>query len=84
MTCPEMRFVEWDFFRELPFLIEKDPELLKQAGWLLRLAREINKTIGVGKVQVAVDEIHLRPLQVGDLVPPHAGPRRHAQCRFDV
>jgi hypothetical protein len=45
MTCPEMHFVEWDFFKELPFLIEKDPELLKQAGWLLRRAHEINKTI---------------------------------------
>lgn len=45
MTCPEMRFVEWDFFKELPFLVEKDPELLKQAGWLLRRAREINKAI---------------------------------------
>jgi hypothetical protein len=45
MTCPEMHFVEWDFFRELPFLVEKDPELLKQAGWLLRRAREINKNI---------------------------------------
>jgi hypothetical protein len=45
MTCPEMHFVEWDFFKELPFLVEKDPELLKQAGWLLRLARLINKAI---------------------------------------
>jgi hypothetical protein len=45
MTCPEMHFVEWDFFKELPFLVEKDPELLKQAGWLLRRAREINKAI---------------------------------------
>jgi hypothetical protein len=45
MTCPEMHFVEWDFFKELPFLVEQDPELLKQAGWLLRRAREINKAI---------------------------------------
>jgi hypothetical protein len=45
MTCPEMHFVQWDFFKELPFLVEKDPELLKQAGWLLRRAREINKAI---------------------------------------
>jgi hypothetical protein len=45
MTCPEMHFVEWDFFKELPFLVEKDLELLKQAGWLLRRAREINKAI---------------------------------------
>jgi hypothetical protein len=45
MTCPEMHFVEWDFFKELPFLVEKDPELLRQAGWLLRRAREINKAI---------------------------------------
>jgi hypothetical protein len=45
MTCPEMHFVEWDFFKELPFLVEKDPELLKQAGWLLRRASEINKAI---------------------------------------
>jgi len=45
MTCPEMHFVEWDFFKELLFLVEKDPEFLKQAGWLLRRAREINKAI---------------------------------------
>ncbi|MFI5020692.1 MAG: hypothetical protein ACHQRJ_03425 [Alphaproteobacteria bacterium] len=41
MTCPEMHFIEWDFFKELPFIVEKDPELLKQAAWLISRSREI-------------------------------------------
>lgn len=30
-TCPELQFIEWDFFKETPFIVEKDPELLSAA-----------------------------------------------------
>jgi hypothetical protein len=35
MTCPELHFIECDFWKEIPFIIEKDPELIKQSGWLI-------------------------------------------------
>jgi hypothetical protein len=34
-TCPEIHFVEVDFFKELPFIVEKDPQLLQQTSWLI-------------------------------------------------
>jgi hypothetical protein len=40
-TCPEMHLIEWDFFRETPYIVEKDPELLKQTGWLISQSREL-------------------------------------------
>ena len=40
-TCPELHLIEWDFFREAPFIVEKDPELLKQTGWLISQSREL-------------------------------------------
>lgn len=45
MTCPEMHFAEFDFLEKLPFLIERDPELVKKAGWLISFSREINNAI---------------------------------------
>jgi hypothetical protein len=44
-TCPEMHFIELDFFRELPFIVEKDPELLKQTGWLISQSRDLATAI---------------------------------------
>jgi hypothetical protein len=41
MTCPQLHFIECDFWKELPFIIERDPELVKQSGWLVSYAREI-------------------------------------------
>jgi hypothetical protein len=41
MTCPGPHFMECDFWRELPFIAEKEPELLKQSGWLTAFAREL-------------------------------------------
>jgi hypothetical protein len=43
--CPEMHLIEWDFFREMPFIVEKDPELLKQTGWLISQSRELATAI---------------------------------------
>ena len=36
-----MHFIEWDFFKQTPFIVEKDPELLKQTGWLTSQSREL-------------------------------------------
>ncbi len=41
MTCPELCLIEYDFAKELPFLIERDPEMVKHSGWLVGGAREI-------------------------------------------
>jgi hypothetical protein len=40
-TCPEIHFREWDFFKDLPFIAEKDPELLQQTGWLIDQSRAL-------------------------------------------
>ena len=41
MTCPELCLIEYDFAKELPFVIERDPEMVKHSGWLVGGAREI-------------------------------------------
>jgi hypothetical protein len=41
MTCPEIYFIEFDFWRELLFIVERDANLLKQSGWLTALARQV-------------------------------------------
>jgi hypothetical protein len=41
MTCPELYFIEFDFWRELLFIVERDANLLNQSGWLTALARQI-------------------------------------------
>lgn len=43
--CPDMHLIEWDFFKEMPFVVEKDPELLKQTGWLISQSRTIAAAI---------------------------------------
>lgn len=45
MTSPEIHFVEVDFFREMPFIAEKDPNLVKDAGWLVGRTRAIHSTM---------------------------------------
>jgi hypothetical protein len=45
MTCPEMYFVEVDYFREMPFIAEKDPNLVNDAGWLVGRTREMKTTM---------------------------------------
>ena len=41
MTCPDLKFIEFDFWRELLFIIERDAEVLKRSGWLVSFANEI-------------------------------------------
>jgi hypothetical protein len=44
-TCPELHLIEWDFYKEAPFIVEKDPELLKQTGWLISQSRDLATAI---------------------------------------
>ncbi len=34
MRCPEPYFIDLEVFTELPFVLAKDPELLKRSGWM--------------------------------------------------
>lgn len=43
MTAPELNFLEHDFLAKLPFVISKEPELLKQANWLIHLSRVLRR-----------------------------------------
>jgi hypothetical protein len=43
--CPDVHFIEWDFFEKLPFLAEKDPELLRQTHWLISQSRDLMNAI---------------------------------------
>jgi hypothetical protein len=47
MTCPEPHFQDLNFSGELAFLNGKDPNLVKQSGWLAGFSREIEKLIRV-------------------------------------
>jgi hypothetical protein len=41
MTCLDMYLIEYDFAKELPFVIERDAEMVKHSGWLVAGVREI-------------------------------------------
>lgn len=45
MTCPEMYLLEYDFSKELPFIIERDPEIVKHSGWLVNGVHEIKDVV---------------------------------------
>jgi hypothetical protein len=41
LTSPDIYLLEYDFSKELPFVIEKDPKTVKHSGWLVNGIREI-------------------------------------------
>jgi len=42
---PEPYFLEIDFFKEIPFVLAKDPELLKRSGWMVELMRDLKSNL---------------------------------------
>jgi hypothetical protein len=44
-TCPDIYLVECDLGKELPFIVEKDPELPMRGGWLVSQIRELSAAI---------------------------------------
>ena len=43
MTAPDLNFLEYNFLEKLPFVIGKEPELLKQGNWLIHLSRILRR-----------------------------------------
>jgi hypothetical protein len=64
MTCPDMYLIEYDFAKELPFVIERDPELVKHSGWLIASVREI-KDVTARRNHNIEDAFSLSGLQDG-------------------
>jgi hypothetical protein len=44
-TCPEMFFIEYDYIKEINFIISEDAELIKQSGWMISQCRLLNNAI---------------------------------------
>jgi hypothetical protein len=40
-TFPDVYLIEYDFSERLPFIIEKDAEIVKHSGWLVNGLREL-------------------------------------------
>ena len=45
MTAPELNFLEYDFFAKLPFVLGKEPDLLKQSLWSTHTSRVLRKLL---------------------------------------
>lgn len=43
--CPEPYFIDLEFFKNVPFVVAKDPELLKRAGWMVGYTRALKALI---------------------------------------
>lgn len=43
MTAPPLSFLDHDFLSSLPFVVEKEPDLLAQANWLAHLSRSLQQ-----------------------------------------
>ena len=43
--CPEPYFIDLDFFKEIPFALAKDPELLKRSGWMVSYIRALKERL---------------------------------------
>jgi hypothetical protein len=43
--CPDPYFIEVELFKEIPFIVAKDPSLLKQSGWILTFERNLRNIL---------------------------------------
>jgi hypothetical protein len=83
--CPEISFFECDFWKDLPFIVEKNPEILKKSGWLMSFAKEIRNNIaqrnGIidDRVALSHQESGLNFRVFGSMVQKHAS-IANAEC----
>jgi hypothetical protein len=54
MKSPDITFVEYDFIRKLSFAIEKEPDLLRHATWLIHLLRELRQRLQERNAQIDI------------------------------
>ena len=45
MRCPEPYFIDLEFSKDLPFVLAKDPELLKRSGWMVSYTRALKELL---------------------------------------
>ena len=43
--CPEPYFIDLEFFKEIPFVLAKDPALLKRSGWMVSYTRALKELL---------------------------------------
>jgi len=43
--CPEPYFIDLEFFKDIPFVVEKDPEILERSGWMVFYTRALKELI---------------------------------------
>ena len=43
--CPKPYFINIDFFKDIPFVLAKDPELLKRSGWMVSYIRALKELL---------------------------------------
>jgi hypothetical protein len=43
--CPEPYFIDLEFFKDIPFVLGKDPELLKRSGWMVSYVRALKELL---------------------------------------
>jgi hypothetical protein len=74
--CPEPYFTDLEFFKEIPFVLAKDPELLKLSGWMVsytwalkQLLSERNKRIDIA-TNNAAESLDFQALANSDAIRP--------------
>ena len=55
-SCPEPYFIDLEFFKEIPFVLAKDPELLKRSGWMVSYIRALKALLSErnNRIDIAV------------------------------
>jgi hypothetical protein len=43
--CPELYFIDLEFFENIPFVMEKNSELLKRSGWVVSYTRMLKEIL---------------------------------------
>jgi hypothetical protein len=52
MRCPEPYFIDLEFFKEISFVLAKDPELLKRSGWMVSYTRALKELIKEQNIRI--------------------------------
>jgi hypothetical protein len=43
--CPDPYLIDVEFFKEIPFILAKDPDLLKRSGWIIMSTRHLKHVL---------------------------------------
>jgi hypothetical protein len=54
--CPEPYFIYLEFFKDIPFVVAKDSELLKRSGWMMFYAQALKELISEQNRRIEIAE----------------------------